>query len=348
MAVPDTVCPDCAVGAPAGGVSAAQASGVCHERLTRCRYRRCRQGGCLACQFGKRLSRDRVTRHVRDEPDLLQSEVGAPQQVVRIGHPGAVLEAEVHVDRLGGDEREVARTASVDGDVVSDQPPSGPNALDRIGDGLANHDSQPLREIPNLVGVPGQEQVGGIGSGGTMFSWPQSAAPTASGAPSGFDSSDRAGTFQRAAAATIAVAAAPIGGHRGDQVERVDERNLGHGDERRRRSRPGATARSRSRRQGCRAPHRRPPPASRKGASRRAPVRYTAVPRLPRIAIPSAPPSSPLVSEIPVAAPACSGGALPTMSSVASVMTGRQPERNDDRGNRDEQQAAVAVDGRGR
>jgi hypothetical protein len=43
------------------------------------------------------------------------------------------------------------------------------------------------------------------------------------------------------------------------------------------------------------------------------------------MAIPSAPPSSPLVSDIPVAAPACSGGALPTMSSVASVITGARP-----------------------
>ena len=40
--------------------------------------------------------------------------------------------------------------------------------------------------------------------------------------------------------------------------------------------------------------------------------------------MPSAPPSSPLVSDIPVAAPACSGGALPTMS-LGSVITGASP-----------------------
>ncbi len=43
---------------------------------------------------------------------------------------------------------------------------------------------------------------------------------------------------------------------------------------------------------------------------------------LPRIEMPSAPPSSDAVSEIPDAAPARSGGAVPTMSSVVSVNTG--------------------------
>ena len=46
---------------------------------------------------------------------------------------------------------------------------------------------------------------------------------------------------------------------------------------------------------------------------------------LPRIEIPSAPPSSAPVSEIPDAAPARSGGADPTMSSVVSPKTGARP-----------------------
>lgn len=46
---------------------------------------------------------------------------------------------------------------------------------------------------------------------------------------------------------------------------------------------------------------------------------------VPRIAIPAAPPSSELVSEIAAAAPARSGGAVPTTKSVASVKTGASP-----------------------
>src|SRR5215217_4952613 len=46
---------------------------------------------------------------------------------------------------------------------------------------------------------------------------------------------------------------------------------------------------------------------------------------LPRIAMPRAPPNSAPVSEIPEAAPARSGGALPTMTSVAREPTGATP-----------------------
>ena len=46
---------------------------------------------------------------------------------------------------------------------------------------------------------------------------------------------------------------------------------------------------------------------------------------LPRMATPSAPPNSELVSEIAEAAPARSCGALPTIKSVASVKTGAMP-----------------------
>src|SRR6266540_3578531 len=50
-----------------------------------------------------------------------------------------------------------------------------------------------------------------------------------------------------------------------------------------------------------------------------------ATPMLPRIAMPSAPPSSAPVSEIPEAAPARSGGADPTIRSVVAVNTGASP-----------------------
>src|SRR4051794_9340143 len=53
-----------------------------------------------------------------------------------------------------------------------------------------------------------------------------------------------------------------------------------------------------------------------------------AAPTLPRIAMPSAPPSSELVSEIAAAAPAASGGAAPTIRSVPSVTTGASPSEN--------------------
>ena len=47
---------------------------------------------------------------------------------------------------------------------------------------------------------------------------------------------------------------------------------------------------------------------------------------LPKTAIPKAPPSSELVSEIPDAAPARSGGAVPTRMSVARVVAGARPK----------------------
>ena len=51
----------------------------------------------------------------------------------------------------------------------------------------------------------------------------------------------------------------------------------------------------------------------------------SAIPILPRIERPSAPPSSEAVSEMPDAAPARSGGADPTISSVVSENTGARP-----------------------
>src|SRR5215208_3751336 len=62
------------------------------------------------------------------------------------------------------------------------------------------------------------------------------------------------------------------------------------------------------------------------GKAPAASLRYTAVPMLPKTAIPKAPPNSALVSEIPEAAPAFSGGALPTMMWVARVPTGARPK----------------------
>src|SRR4029453_5265328 len=46
---------------------------------------------------------------------------------------------------------------------------------------------------------------------------------------------------------------------------------------------------------------------------------------LPRIAMPSAPPSSALVAEIPAAAPAGSGGAAVMIMSLARVKAGADP-----------------------
>jgi hypothetical protein len=50
------------------------------------------------------------------------------------------------------------------------------------------------------------------------------------------------------------------------------------------------------------------------------------VPMLPKTAMPRAPPSSPVVSEIADAAPAHSSGADPTTRSVVSVNTGARPK----------------------
>jgi hypothetical protein len=44
--------------------------------------------------------------------------------------------------------------------------------------------------------------------------------------------------------------------------------------------------------------------------------------------MPRTPPSSPVVSEIADAAPACSGGADPTTRPVASVKMGARPREN--------------------
>src|SRR5688500_11871780 len=55
------------------------------------------------------------------------------------------------------------------------------------------------------------------------------------------------------------------------------------------------------------------------------PARYTMTPMLPRTDRPRAPPSSAAVSDMPVAAPARSGGAEPTMSSVVRPNSGASP-----------------------
>src|SRR4029453_15902932 len=53
--------------------------------------------------------------------------------------------------------------------------------------------------------------------------------------------------------------------------------------------------------------------------------RYTATPMLPKMAMPSAPPNSALVSDMADAAPARSGGAAPMIRSVVNVNTGDVP-----------------------
>src|SRR5215469_15310729 len=57
-------------------------------------------------------------------------------------------------------------------------------------------------------------------------------------------------------------------------------------------------------------------------------LRYTAVPATPSSAIPSAPPTSALVSVIAVTAPARCGGAAATARSIASVSTGASATEN--------------------
>ena len=59
--------------------------------------------------------------------------------------------------------------------------------------------------------------------------------------------------------------------------------------------------------------------------------------------MPSAPPNSEPVSEIAAATPARSGGALPTMRSVASVNTGARPEEvHDEPGHEDRERGRAA------
>ena len=62
------------------------------------------------------------------------------------------------------------------------------------------------------------------------------------------------------------------------------------------------------------------------------------------MAIPRAPPSSAPVSEMPEAAPACSGGAEPTISSVVSPNTGAMPREIDHRPGDQGGQPAVDAD----
>ena len=62
------------------------------------------------------------------------------------------------------------------------------------------------------------------------------------------------------------------------------------------------------------------------------------------MAIPRAPPSSAPVSEMPEAAPACSGGADPTISSVVSPNTGRHAQGDDHRPGDQGSQPAVDAD----
>jgi hypothetical protein len=69
--------------------------------------------------------------------------VGAAQQVVGIGHPHAVFEAQVDVLDLGRDESEVLRSLP-DRDVISDQAPTRSHTLDGIGNGAPHHSTQPL------------------------------------------------------------------------------------------------------------------------------------------------------------------------------------------------------------
>jgi hypothetical protein len=66
------------------------------------------QPGSVAGELHERSVGDGITRLVGHEAHLAQVEVGALQQLVRIGHPGPILEAEVDMLALRRDECEIS------------------------------------------------------------------------------------------------------------------------------------------------------------------------------------------------------------------------------------------------
>ncbi len=81
------------------------------------------------------------------------------EQVVRIGHPGAVLEPEVDVLDLGRDEREVPRPLP-DRDVVADEAPARSDAFDGVGNGLRDDSAQPPGGTPDAGRIALEEELG--------------------------------------------------------------------------------------------------------------------------------------------------------------------------------------------
>ena len=63
------------------------------------------------------------------------------------------------MDRLGRDEREVAQPAA-HRDVIADEPPARPDALDCVGNGPADDPTQDLGRLADGVGVSGQKHLG--------------------------------------------------------------------------------------------------------------------------------------------------------------------------------------------
>ena len=131
-------------------------------------------------------------------------------------------------------------------------------------------------------------------------------------------------------------------GDHGDQINRVDEGVCAAA----RPQRPGRRQQLRNRRprrRACPGRIRGARPGRRRAARRPRRAGRSPMPMLPRIAMPSAPPSSAPVSEMPDAAPARSGGADPTISSVVRVNTGARPSEMMTDADHDEREAGVSA-----
>ena len=116
---------------------------------------------------------DRLAGSESQEADLAELEMRTLQQPVRVGHPGAVLEAEVDVDRLGRDEGEVPGSAA-GRHVVPDQAPAAADPLDGIGHDPSNHRAKGRGMRLDPVGIAGEE---GFGRDGIHATTMADAAP---------------------------------------------------------------------------------------------------------------------------------------------------------------------------
>ena len=85
-----------------------------------------------------------------EEADLLQ--LRAAQLAVRIVDEHPVLEPEVDVDRLGGDEPEVGRPFP-DRDAVADQVPAGTHGFDRVRHGPQDDRAKALGGVADRLRV---------------------------------------------------------------------------------------------------------------------------------------------------------------------------------------------------
>ena len=107
----------------------------------------------------------------RREPDLLEAQVRALETAVRVGHEDPVLEAEMDVDRLRRDEREVDRPPP-DRQVVADEPPARAHAFGGVRGGLADDTPRSVSAMARMSSAyPSRNASGGSPSSAT-------AAPT--------------------------------------------------------------------------------------------------------------------------------------------------------------------------